>query len=465
MSCLRFGTFEFDLGSGELRRAGLRVRLSPQARTVLEALLETPGDVVERGELQRRLWKDGTFVDFERSLNFAVHCLRQALGDATGRSRFVATVPGRGYRFLVPVTGGLGPDAEAPAVPARPGGPRPALVAALSIAALFLFSGQDRTPHRDGMVEALEARARALCGVDGWRDSVPLFTAALARDPSFAAAHAGLARAYLALGEAGALDPDQAFPQARASAVRALALEERADARLVLGRVRFAYDWDRAAAERDLRRSLELRPESSEAWRSLARVLSERGAHGEAIAAAKHAEALDPASLVAVEEAAWCFYRARDFEAAARRFRRVAERRPEEAHQSLFSIYRLAGRDADAFAQADEVMRLAGTPSEARRALARLAPRPAADAYLRGSVDYLRRESERQRVAPERFALLFAALDDRREAIAWLTRAAAERSPDLLPALRDPVLDPLRTEPAFVSLARRVGSSAVLDPT
>lgn len=97
---VRFGIFELSLGSGELRKRGLRVALQNQPLRVLAALLERPGDVVSRGALCRRLWPEGTFVDFEHSLNAAVRRLRLALGDNAEIPRFIETVHKRGYRFL-----------------------------------------------------------------------------------------------------------------------------------------------------------------------------------------------------------------------------------------------------------------------------------------------------------------------------------------------------------------------------
>ena len=96
----RFGVFEVDLAAGELRRNGVRVKLQDQPFQVLAALLEKPGEVVTKEELQERIWRDDTFVDFDRSLATAVNKVRQALGDSATNSRFVETVPKRGYRFL-----------------------------------------------------------------------------------------------------------------------------------------------------------------------------------------------------------------------------------------------------------------------------------------------------------------------------------------------------------------------------
>jgi len=102
---LRFGLFEVDLKSGELRRSGTRVRLQDQPLQILLTLLERPGEVVTRDELRARLWPTDTFVDFEHSINTAVRRLRDSLGDSAENPRFVETVARRGYRFLAPVSG------------------------------------------------------------------------------------------------------------------------------------------------------------------------------------------------------------------------------------------------------------------------------------------------------------------------------------------------------------------------
>ena len=97
---VRFGVFELGLRTGELRKRGLRIALQEQPLRILMALLERPGQIVSREELCRRLWPEGTFVDFEHSLNAAVRRLRTTLGDDAEVPRFVETVHKRGYRFL-----------------------------------------------------------------------------------------------------------------------------------------------------------------------------------------------------------------------------------------------------------------------------------------------------------------------------------------------------------------------------
>jgi DNA-binding winged helix-turn-helix (wHTH) protein len=97
---IRFGVFELDVRSGELRKGPTRLRVPPQSIQVLIALLEEPGEVVSRDELRRRLWSSETFVDFEQGLNAAVRRLREALRDSAESPQFIETLPRRGYRFI-----------------------------------------------------------------------------------------------------------------------------------------------------------------------------------------------------------------------------------------------------------------------------------------------------------------------------------------------------------------------------
>src|SRR5437660_1318382 len=105
-SILRFGVFEVDVRSGELRKQGVRIKLQEQPFHVLAVLLQRPGEVVTREELRSQNWPADTFVDFDNSLNTAVNKLREALGDSADSPRFIETLPRRGYRFIAPVTGG-----------------------------------------------------------------------------------------------------------------------------------------------------------------------------------------------------------------------------------------------------------------------------------------------------------------------------------------------------------------------
>ena len=99
----RFGAFEADAETGELRRQGILIKLPAQPFQMLLLLLERPGQLLTRQEISRELWPDGTFVDYEHGVNSAVNRIREALGDSAGNSRFVQTLARRGYRFVAPV--------------------------------------------------------------------------------------------------------------------------------------------------------------------------------------------------------------------------------------------------------------------------------------------------------------------------------------------------------------------------
>jgi TolB-like protein/DNA-binding winged helix-turn-helix (wHTH) protein/Tfp pilus assembly protein PilF len=186
---LRFGVFEVDLRTGELRKQGLKVKLHGQPFQVLAMLLERPGELVTRKEIREKLWPGDTFIDFEHSINTAVKCLREAFGDDTEHPTYIETLPRRGYRLIAPVEAlkasssplgggwpreeGAGGDGVAAGSPApadvetrgvTPGKalPRPykpvalgAGITILALVAVFTFnvaSVRDRTLHAVGAV-------------------------------------------------------------------------------------------------------------------------------------------------------------------------------------------------------------------------------------------------------------------------------------------------------------------------
>jgi TolB-like protein/DNA-binding winged helix-turn-helix (wHTH) protein/Flp pilus assembly protein TadD len=130
MSVLRFGTFEVSFDSGEVRRAGLKIRVQQQPLKLLEILLERPGELVSREELRNRLWVNESFGDFDQAVNIAIGKLRSALGDSAENPRFIETLPKRGYRFIAEVStvdldgrsGGIASEpSESPARSSAPG--------------------------------------------------------------------------------------------------------------------------------------------------------------------------------------------------------------------------------------------------------------------------------------------------------------------------------------------------------
>ena len=100
---LRFGAFEVNSATGELRRHGDIIKLAPQPFKVLELLSRHSGEVVTRGAIRDHVWAGERFVDFDQGLNFCIRQIREVLGDTADAPRFIETLPRRGYRFLMPV--------------------------------------------------------------------------------------------------------------------------------------------------------------------------------------------------------------------------------------------------------------------------------------------------------------------------------------------------------------------------
>jgi Tol biopolymer transport system component/DNA-binding winged helix-turn-helix (wHTH) protein len=158
---IHFGVFEVDLQSGELRKAGLRLKLTGQPFQVLAILLERPGDVVTREELQKRLWPD-TFVDIDHNLNTAINKIREVLGDSPESPRWIETVPRRGYKFIAPLEIPVSKDSKMSCPVDRQETPRRkdllkrggvvAGVAVVLLICVAIWSGQPRSPSVTSLV-------------------------------------------------------------------------------------------------------------------------------------------------------------------------------------------------------------------------------------------------------------------------------------------------------------------------
>jgi DNA-binding winged helix-turn-helix (wHTH) protein len=123
---VRFGPFEVDFETGEVRKHGLKLRLQEKPLRVLQALVEKPGKLVTREDLRNKLWPEDHYVDFDRNLTIAMNRLRTVLSDSADEPRYIETLPRRGYRFIYPLDGhdGHGLQAGAPSegVPLESGG-------------------------------------------------------------------------------------------------------------------------------------------------------------------------------------------------------------------------------------------------------------------------------------------------------------------------------------------------------
>lgn len=462
-----FGTFELDLGSGELRRAGLRVRLAPQPGKLLATLIRHAGEIVSREELRRELWSDGTHVDFDRSLNFCVNQLRQCLGDIARAPRFIETIPRVGYRFLAPVTQ-LRPQQPSPAVDANPRhGPRRRWLApALAMAWLITHAGgRPLAAQPTGGRHPLPVHGDYLRGLDlsrqgpsQWPRAAQWLEGAVVRDPAFAPAQAALADLYLRLASQRLRPAHEVLPLAGVAARAALDADRAsAEAHLWVGMAALHGDWDWTTARREIQQAIDLNPDLAVARRAHAVYLSAQGDDEGALREIEAARRLDPLCPVVTGEAAWYRERAGLLDEAASLWQAAsAVREDVGTHESLLLLYQRQGRQANAAEEAVRAMRVAGVPEQDVVDISRQAPADVVHLYLRGAIQWLQAR-EPETAPPERLAILHAALGETDAALAQLGRACHERSFDLPRALRDPAFDPLRSDPRFRRVVATVG--------
>jgi DNA-binding winged helix-turn-helix (wHTH) protein len=143
----RFGPFELDLDAGEVRQNGNRLKLQPQPFKLLVLLTSRPGSLIRREEIRTELWPEGTFVDFDQSVNFAVKQIRDAFGDSANQPVYLETVPRQGYRFIAPVDSGS-PQAGSPAEPMGTGTVRLQKAMWANIAELRIAEARQRRQMR-----------------------------------------------------------------------------------------------------------------------------------------------------------------------------------------------------------------------------------------------------------------------------------------------------------------------------
>jgi TolB-like protein/DNA-binding winged helix-turn-helix (wHTH) protein/Tfp pilus assembly protein PilF len=293
---------------------------------------------------------------------------------------------------------------------------------------------------------------------DGLQKAIGYFNQAVDIDPTYAPAYSGLADSYALLGdwEYGVLAPKEAYPKAKAAAAKALELNsELAEAHISLAFALDGFDWDFEAGEREFRRGLELNPGYATGHQWYAGHLTLLGNNSEAINEMKKAESLDPLSLIISADLAEDFFIAQRYEEGVDQIRKTMEMDPNfpMAHYQLGQSYlerRQYGQAVDEFRKA--VALSGGNPaclSGLGYATAVSGEKSEAEAILN---DLKNRPNAAG--APE-MAVVYAGLDQRDEAIAWLEKSYEARfNPGVL---RRPMFDPLRSDARFADLMRRVG--------
>jgi TolB-like protein/Flp pilus assembly protein TadD len=295
---------------------------------------------------------------------------------------------------------------------------------------------------------------------EGLKLAFEYFQQALEKDPQFAPAYAGLADCYARLPFYSEMRPGEAFPKAKAAALKALALDqELAEAHASMAYVKTYYDWDWAGAEDEFRKALALNPNYAEAHHSYSRFLASLGRVDEARAELRRAQELDPLSLLVQANKGVISYFGRQYEQAIQELQTVMGLDPkffvpywgvglcyeqlgryEDAVAQLQTAIDLSGRGANGIASLGHAYGLAGRRNDAQKILAELAER-----------------SRKRYVSSYQLALVNLGLQQTDEAMTQLENAYQERSTLLTYLKMDPRFDPLRSEPRFKDLLRRIG--------
>lgn len=442
---LLFGPFELRTDSGELFRDGVRIALQPQPARLLELLARRSGEVVSREEIQRHLWGEDTFVEFEQGLNFSIRRIRVALEDSATSPTYIETVPRRGYRFLAPVRTG----------PARRSVWRAAagLMLALMLLAVHPEPRPAGIPLSGRAFQAFtEGRFLARRGQPGDREkALALLKDAMRLAPGFAPAHGVYARLRLDFSRPAG---EVAAP-AEASARKALTLAPCLTvARLVLVDIGlyFRFDWRLAKTEMD--RALACDPRDPEVHRVHAAFHAAHGRFDEALASARRAQLLDPKSGVAVADLAWYSFLARRHDEALDLARRTLALQPEDAwtRQVRIEAALAAGEPGIALAEANSLLDLARSRGRP--------PLPAGRfESLRPFWDWVaQRRAALAGQAPIRLAVPALRLGDKDRALRLIEESARRRFGWELAFLAvDPRFDPLRAEPRFDRVLRSLG--------
>jgi serine/threonine protein kinase/tetratricopeptide (TPR) repeat protein len=295
---------------------------------------------------------------------------------------------------------------------------------------------------------------------EGLHKSIKLFEQAIEIDPTYALAYCGIADALVNLGGWGHVPFREAYPRAKAAARRALEIDETlAEAHVSLAMAQKEHDWDWAAAGKSYERALELNPNCATAHQWYGEYLAAVGRHAEAIAAMQRAIELDPLSLIIQATLGrHGYYFAHQYDAA------IAQLKKTLALDANFWVARLwlgwtyanVGRHAEAIAELEATRQLDGNLEilAALGAAYGLAGRRADAERILHELDDI---SKTRYVSPMNRALVFIGMKEFAQALDWLERAYEERAQLLSELGAEPAFDPIRTEPRFVDLLRRVG--------
>jgi len=289
---------------------------------------------------------------------------------------------------------------------------------------------------------------------DDLRKAISYFEEATRIDPDFALGYAGLADAHRQRSIWGDVPFSESAPLIRAAVLKALQLDgSLAEGHTALGAIKFEYDWDWTGAEKDLQRALELNPNYADAHLEYSFLLSAVGRQSKAIEHIQRARELDPLSPATLSDVGRIYYRARQYEKAIEYYRKTIELDPTNVpvYGRLSNVYAVQGRYREAQAALEQGSRITG----ARRNLEAFGYLYAVTGQTEKALDAILELKQHGAQAYYPIALIYLGLGDKDQAMAWLEKAYQERV-FMIFLKTEPRLDPLRDDPRFQALLRRM---------
>jgi DNA-binding winged helix-turn-helix (wHTH) protein/Flp pilus assembly protein TadD len=427
---LRFGSFEVDLELRELRSRGLRVKLQHKPFKVLELLLRNPGLLVKREELMQQLWPN-LHVNFDHGLNTAVNTLRQVLGDSLRNCRYIETLPGLGYRFLMPV------EAIAQTAPAQ----------------ITNFEAQQ--DYLKGKYFSSKVSE------DDLRKSIAYFESAIAQDPGFALAYSGLANAYTLGALLGTMSPGEAHCRALQLTSTALRIGDALpEAWISLAGIKELFDRDWSGAESECLRTLQRNPSYAGGRQAYATLLAVTERLDEALGEIRRALELDPLSVVIGMQMAWILYLARDFQGAIEQSWKalIVEPKFAAAQHTLGLAYEQTGMMDEAITEFQNARSCSGQNPAAIGALGHAYALAGKPREARRTLEHLDQISQRRYVSPYWKCIVCVGIGAHDLALQSLNECWKQHDIWLILLRADPRLDPIRDNAQFHRLLKHIDS-------
>ncbi|MDX2029093.1 MAG: tetratricopeptide repeat protein [Blastocatellia bacterium] len=294
--------------------------------------------------------------------------------------------------------------------------------------------------------------------IAGVKKAMTYFEQAAALSSDYALAYAGLADCYYQLSIFEAMSPREAFPRARASAEKALKIDDTlVEARVSLGWVKWVHDWDWEGAEREFRRAIELSPSYAPAHDMYGVCLAQQGRFDPALEQLKLALQLDPLSLVARVHIGWTYFYAEQYDRAIEQYQQALEMEPgfTWARVHLSQAYEQKGMYAESIAELNRVMSASSASHRHQAALAHVYSVSGRRREAFTMLEELLQREKKEYVSPYSIALVYAGLEERAQALDWLRKGMEQHAGRMVRLRFDARFKNLRSEPQFVELVQQ----------